>query len=173
MRRCSGQKTATWAPPAGSRQIPEDKFDEGSCNWAIGEWTSVTSPVAPRASEVHGSSFRTDAGRRRGCVAAEVARKIDGMTLHHEELTAEVGVRELHDQLSRYLRYVGSGGEVVVTMRGRRVARLTMVDDADPLVDLRARGLVREPQRSRRRASGRELLTADGTVSDLVSEQRR
>ena len=95
------------------------------------------------------------------------------MTLHREELKAEVGVRELHDQLSRYLRYVGSGGDVVVTMRGRRVARLSMVDNADPLVDLRARGLVREPQRSRRRASGRELLTADGTVSDLVSEQRR
>ena len=106
-------------------------------------------------------------------MTAEVARKIVGMTLHHEELKTEVGVRELHDQLSRYLRYVGSGGDVVVTMRGRRIARLSMVDDADPLVDLRARGLVREPQRSRRRASGRELLTADGTVSDLVSEQRR
>ena len=106
-------------------------------------------------------------------MTAEVARKIDCITQHHEELKVEVGVRELHDQLSRYLRYVSSGGDVLVTMRGRRVARLSMVDDADPLVDLRARGLVREPQRSRRRASGRELLTADGTVSDLVSEQRR
>jgi len=57
-------------------------------------------------------------------------------------------------------------------MRGRRVARLSRVDD-DPLADLRARGLVRDPQRARRRATGRELLTANGSVSDLVSEQRR
>lgn len=91
----------------------------------------------------------------------------------HGELKAEVGVRELHDQLSRYLRHVGGGADVVVTMRGRRVARLTMVDDADPLADLRARGLVRDPQRSRRRATGRELLPANGSVSELVSRQRR
>lgn len=58
-------------------------------------------------------------------------------------------------------------------MRGRRVVRLSMVNDVDPLADLRARGLVRDPQRSRRRASGRELLAADGSVSDLVREQRR
>ncbi|HET7069295.1 MAG TPA: type II toxin-antitoxin system prevent-host-death family antitoxin [Nocardioides sp.] len=94
------------------------------------------------------------------------------MTLHHDHLKAEVGVRELHDQLSRYLRHVDSGGDVVITMRGRRVARLSAVDDVDPLADLRARGLVRDPQRSRRRVSGRELLAADGSVSDLVSEQR-
>lgn len=94
------------------------------------------------------------------------------MTLHHDQLKAEVGVRELHDQLSRYLRHVDSGGDVVITMRGRRVARLSAVDDVDPLADLRARGLVRDPQRSRRRVSGRELLAADGSVSDLVSEQR-
>ncbi len=103
----------------------------------------------------------------------QVARTIASVTLHQDELKAVVGVRELHDQLSRYLRHVGSGGDVVITMRGRRVARLSMVDDADPLADLRARGLVRDPQRSRRRVSGRELLTADGSVSDLVSEQRR
>lgn len=94
------------------------------------------------------------------------------MTLHLDELKAEVGVRELHDQLSRYLRHVDSGGDVVVTMRGRRVARLSRVDD-DPLADLRIRGLVRDPSRPRQRVSGRELLTADGSVSDLVSEQRR
>ena len=94
------------------------------------------------------------------------------MTLHGEGLKAEVGVRELHDQLSRYLRHVGSGGDVVVTMRGRRVARLSGLD-ADPLADLRARGLVRDPQQTRRRTSGHSRLTAAGTVSDLVSEQRR
>lgn len=95
------------------------------------------------------------------------------MTLHNEGLEVEVGVRELHDQLSRYLRHVGSGGEVVVTMRGRRVARLSAADVGDPLADLRARGLVRDPQQARQRTTGRSRLTAAGTVSDLVSEQRR
>ncbi len=85
----------------------------------------------------------------------------------------EVGVRELRDHLSRYLRYVDEGGEVVVTIRGRRVARLSMADDVDPLADLRARGLVRGPLRSRRRPSGKELLAAGAPVSDLVGEQRR
>jgi len=115
----------------------------------------------------------TGSGSVNGTREDQVARTIASMRLHREALKAEVGVRELHDQLSRYLRHVGAGGNVVVTMRGRRVARLSMVDDADPLADLRARGLVRDPERSRRRASGRELLTADGSISDLVSEQRR
>lgn len=57
----------------------------------------------------------------------------------------EVGVRELHDHLSRYLRHVAEGGEVVVTVRGRRVARLAPVDQADPLADFRARGIVSDP----------------------------
>lgn len=95
------------------------------------------------------------------------------MTLPGDELKSEVGVRELHDQLSRYLRHVGSGVDVFITMRGRRVARLSMVDDADPLADLRARGLVRDRIQPRLRASGRALLTAEGSVSDLISEQRR
>lgn len=95
------------------------------------------------------------------------------MTLHDERLKAEVGVRELHDHLSRYLRHVASGGDVVVTMHGRRVARLSTVDASDPLEDLRARGLVRDPEEPRLRASGRGLLAADGSVADLVSEQRR
>ena len=49
------------------------------------------------------------------------------MTPHREPLKAEVGVRELHDRLSRYVRYVRDGAEVVVTIRGRRVARLVPV----------------------------------------------
>jgi prevent-host-death family protein len=91
------------------------------------------------------------------------------MTLH-EGLKHEVGVREFHDHLSRYVRHVADGGEIVVTMRGKRVARLTPVDQPDPLDDLRARGLVSDPSaRWRPRRRGR----ARADVSDLVADQRR
>jgi prevent-host-death family protein len=86
---------------------------------------------------------------------------------------SEVGVRELHDHLSRYVRHVAQGGEVLVTMRGRRVARLAPVDEGDPLADLRARGLVREPTQLKRPGTGRRRLAALEPVSDLVAKQRR
>jgi prevent-host-death family protein len=95
------------------------------------------------------------------------------MTLHSDALKAEVGVRELHDHLSRYVQHVGAGAEVVVTMRGRRVARLVPVGDADPLADLRARGLVREPATPRTARAGLARLGAAEPVSDLVADQRR
>jgi prevent-host-death family protein len=95
------------------------------------------------------------------------------MTLHREPLKSEVGVRELHDRLSRYVQHVKDGGEVVVTMRGRRVARLVPVDEVDPLADLRARSLVREPTAPRSRRARRERLEVAEPVSDLVADQRR
>ena len=95
------------------------------------------------------------------------------MTPHREALKSEVGVRELHDRLSRYVQHVKDGAEVVVTMRGRRVARLVPVDEVDPLADLRARGLVREPTAPRGPRTRRARLKAAGPVSDLVADQRR
>jgi prevent-host-death family protein len=95
------------------------------------------------------------------------------MTPHREPLKSEVGVRELHDRLSRYVQHVQDGGEVVVTMRGRRVARLVPVDEVDPLADLRARGLVREPAEPRSPRGQRARLKAGKPVSDLVADQRR
>jgi prevent-host-death family protein len=95
------------------------------------------------------------------------------MTPHRPELKAEIGVRELHDQLSRYVRHVADGGEVLVTMRGKPVARLSPVEVDDPLADLRARGLVLEPSRPKRKVEGRKRLSSSAPVSDLVAEQRR
>ena len=90
----------------------------------------------------------------------------------HRELKAEVGVREFHDHLSRYVRHVADGGEVVVTMRGKRIARLAPLAGPDPLSELRARGLVSEPVSDwRPRRRGRAVATAP--VSDLVADQRR
>jgi len=90
------------------------------------------------------------------------------MTLHLSE--GEVGVRELHDRLSEYLERVEGGGEIVVTRRGRRIARLSGLDAERPLEELERRGLVRMPKapRSPRKAK----VKSSGSVSSLVSEQR-
>lgn len=90
------------------------------------------------------------------------------MTLHED---IEVGVRELHDRLSEYLERVEEGREVVVTRRGRRIARLSGLDAPQPFEDLAQRGLVRMPEGSRPARHARVIPT--GPVSDLVSEQRR
>ena len=83
----------------------------------------------------------------------------------------EVGVRDLRDHLSRYLDAVRAGDEVVVTDRGSAIARLV------PLHGERALDrLIREGRVTPATTSSRELpapVTARGTVSDLVSDQRR
>jgi prevent-host-death family protein len=95
------------------------------------------------------------------------------MTPHPEPLKSEIGVRELHDRLSRYVQHVQDGAEVVVTMRGRHVARLVPVDQIDSLADLRARGLVREPTAPRSPRARRARVKAAKPVSDLAADQRR
>jgi prevent-host-death family protein len=85
----------------------------------------------------------------------------------------EVGVRDLKNNLSRYLSQVEAGVEVVVTDRGRRVARLTGIDVVvnDKLAVLIEAGLVRPPtSRVRQRPMP---LTSAGSVSELVAEQRK
>lgn len=86
-------------------------------------------------------------------------------------------MRELHDQLSRYLRAVQEDGtEVFVTMRGKRVARIVPIDhvDADPLADLRARGIVGEtkPPLNLDDLAPPIALRPGPSLADVVSELR-
>ncbi len=83
----------------------------------------------------------------------------------------EVGVRDLHDRLSEHLEHVAGGTEIVVTRRGRPIAKLSAVDAVDPLEDLVARGLVTTPKAARRATQPR--VKARGSVSGLVAAQRR
>jgi prevent-host-death family protein len=94
---------------------------------------------------------------------------IVSMTLHASGY--EVGVRDLHDRLSEHLDHVQAGGEIVVTRRGRPIARLSAIDADDPLDELVRRGLVTKPTTSRRPA--RPRVKAKGNVADLVADQRR
>jgi prevent-host-death family protein len=91
------------------------------------------------------------------------------MTLQAREY--EVGVRDLHDRLSAHLERVEQGATLVVTRRGRRIARLSSTDLQDPVEDLVRRGLIIAPTRAR--SSRRARVKATGSVSDLVAEQRR
>jgi prevent-host-death family protein len=85
----------------------------------------------------------------------------------------EVGVRDLKNNLSRYLNQVEEGVEVVVTDRGRPIARLTGIDvvAGDKLAALIEAGLVRPPTSKVRERP--VPLASDGSVSELVAEQRR
>lgn len=84
----------------------------------------------------------------------------------------EAGVRELRDHLSRYLELVRNGEEVTVTDHGKAVARLVPLDRPRPLDRLIAEGVITPHHTPKRPRTGRPV-TATGTVSDLVAEQRR
>jgi prevent-host-death family protein len=87
-------------------------------------------------------------------------------------VAVEVGIRELRADLSRWLRRVREGEEIVVTDRGKAVARITGPNGRSKLEELIAAGIV-TPAPRKSRAPRPRPIEAKGTVSDLVAEQRR
>lgn len=84
-----------------------------------------------------------------------------------------VGVRELRDRLRRWLDLVKRGEEITITERGRPVARLIRIDRAPARDRLIAEGIITPAKRGRRLDKAHRRVPTDGTVSDLVAEQRR
>lgn len=82
-------------------------------------------------------------------------------------------MRDLKNNLSRYLDRVQDGEEVIVTAHGRPVARLSSIDyPADRLAELISIGAVRPPKSDKRTRPVRRIK-ARASVSELVTEQRR
>lgn len=84
---------------------------------------------------------------------------------------AEVGIRELRDHLSKYLEAVQAGNDIVVTDRGRPVARVVPMNGERTVDRLIREGRVK-PAKTGKRTLPTPIKTK-GTVSDLVAEQRR
>ncbi len=84
----------------------------------------------------------------------------------------EIGVRELRAHLSRYIKRVEAGEEILVTDRGRPVARIAPATGRSKLEELIAAGIV-EPAPRRTGWLPKERIKAKGSVSELVKEQRR
>jgi prevent-host-death family protein len=85
---------------------------------------------------------------------------------------AEAGIRELRDHFSRYLDRVREGEEVIVTDRGTAVARVVPIEQPRPYDRLVSEGLI-EPSTSSKRTRPQRRAKPDGSVSDLVADQRR
>jgi prevent-host-death family protein len=86
---------------------------------------------------------------------------------------AEVGVAQLRRELKEWLERVRSGDEVVITERGRPVARLSGIDVAPLLERLTQEGLISAPPRTPRpRARDRQRARPTGGVADLVVAER-
>jgi prevent-host-death family protein len=87
-----------------------------------------------------------------------------------------VGVRDLKNNLSRYLAMVRQGREVVITEHGHPVARVIPIhgnSGHERLAALIARGDITPAKRRARSLPAPVRLPKGATVSDLVKEQRR
>jgi prevent-host-death family protein len=85
----------------------------------------------------------------------------------------EVGVRELRDNLSKWLGRAKRGQDVLITERGKPVARLTRIDESPALERLIEKGIVTPARQPKTRIRPSDLVKTKGAISDLVKEQRR
>lgn len=94
---------------------------------------------------------------------------IDIMTAIVENIM-QVGIRELRDNLSRQLAEVRAGRTITVTDHGRPIAKLVPVQEVSTFDRLVAEGRIIPAARSGRVLP--EPIVTQGTVSDLIAEQR-
>jgi len=88
-------------------------------------------------------------------------------------LAVKVGIRQLRDRLTAYLRRVREGESFLVVDRGEPVARIVpAVGDLRGLEGLAARGVVRWSG-GKPRGSKHPPKVRGGKVSDFVIEDRR
>ena len=83
----------------------------------------------------------------------------------------DVGIRELRAGLSRYVEQVKQGEEIVVTEHGKPVARLVPMNGERKIDRLIREGVV-IPARSRTGWRPERLIPVEGSVSEIVIEQR-
>lgn len=83
----------------------------------------------------------------------------------------EIGIRELRADLSRLVKRVHAGEELVVTDHGKPVARLVPMDGERKIDRLIREGLV-IPAPNRGRRTVPKPIEGAGPLSDLVIEDR-
>jgi prevent-host-death family protein len=90
----------------------------------------------------------------------------------------KVGVKEMKNNLSRFLARVKQGEDVVITERGKPIARIVKESDARSAVyaalsDLVEKGIVTLPSKSLEVEAPTAIKTIGKAVSEMVVEDRR
>ncbi len=103
-------------------------------------------------------------------VFKKVATSEDGMI--------SAGIKELKNNLSRYLSQVKKGEDILVTERGKAIARIVKEDSKDlhlreVLSPLIVKGLVKLPSQKLDREISTPVKLPGKPVSDIVIEDRR
>lgn len=78
-----------------------------------------------------------------------------------------VGIRELRDRLKHYVEAARTGEDVIVTDRGRPVARLVALQEERPVDGLIRAGLATPPCRPKDGIDWTPV-PSEGSVSDLI-----
>jgi len=88
------------------------------------------------------------------------------------------GIKELKNQLSRYLSYVKKGEDILITERGKVIARI--IQENDKRISLRKdlhplimTGLVTYPSRKLNKDIPDPIEVPGKPISDIVIEDRR
>lgn len=87
-------------------------------------------------------------------------------------MAVEVGIKELRDNFRSYLQRVKDGEELLVTERGRPVARVGPYAQASKREELIAEGVLHPPTTPWDPKVIEELFRVDARLSDLVSHDR-
>jgi antitoxin (DNA-binding transcriptional repressor) of toxin-antitoxin stability system len=120
-------------------------------------------------------------GEEAGLVTVDIASDVATMATRatRSDAMSMVGIRELKNQLTRYLRRVKQGEEIVVTERGRPVAVIHRIRCDDPVASLEARlaglaleGLVTLPT-SKPLKKVRSIKVKGPAISKSILEDRR
>jgi len=83
-----------------------------------------------------------------------------------------VGIRQLKDSLSEQLRRVRSGETVLITDRGREIARIVPAGVSDGLLEMARRGEVVLPSAPRRRVRPAPYRKGEPLLSDIIIADR-
>lgn len=87
-------------------------------------------------------------------------------------MAVEAGIRELRENLRAYLERVKSGEEVLVTERGKPIARITPEGRSSRRDELIARGTLTPAKRPWDPRILDELHQVDAPLSDLITRDR-
>ncbi len=90
-------------------------------------------------------------------------------------MAVKVGIRDLRANFSSWLDRVQEGEEVIVTERGKPVARIVPEERKSRLQELIEQGIVTPPSKPKTSLGPPRLppLKGDKTLSDILIEQRR